>query len=93
MRLSIQFSLIKAALTNNFTTSTRHGCVYLSALPRDIEDLSDVKYRRIYHETKYPNAVTISGKTFDRKHMDPKNCTTVGWVLFRDGKILRVEGV
>ncbi len=55
------------------------------------EDESDVTYRRIYHETGYPGTLAISGNVYDRKQQDPNGCTTIGWILQRGARVIRVE--
>ena len=59
------------------------------------EDLTGVKYHRIYYATDHPMDIKVSWNAYDRKHQDPKGCVTIGWVLIRGGsrRVLRVEGV
>lgn len=60
-----------------------------------IEDLTGVKYRRIYHPIDNRMDIRVSWNSYDRKHQDPKGCVTIGWILIRGGskRVLRVEGV
>jgi hypothetical protein len=41
----------------------------------------DTTFRRIYHPNDNPYDVRVSWNVFDRPQQDPKECTTIGWVI------------
>lgn len=70
------------------------GCIDKPTLvhPVELENLDGVTYRRIYFANDKPMDIRISWNKFVRKHKDPPNCTTVGWLLLNaNGVARRVE--
>ena len=60
--------------------------------PEELEDLEGVTYRRIYFVENKHMDIRISWNAYERKHPDPLNCITIGWVLINpDGSIRRIE--
>ena len=39
-------------------------------------------FQRIYYPNLRPTEIMVSRKWYDRKNQDPKNCTTIGWIVY-----------